>query len=396
MPKASFTALRARLLAPPRLRTVEEDAPGRHATWLELFFDLVFVVAIAQLAEGLAEHHDGRGLFEFLVLFVPVWWAWAGFTYYANRFDTNDLVYRLLFLTGMFAVAALATNVHHAFSGGADGFALAYVGVRLVILILYARAIHSVSTARPLAIWYFSAFSLAVVVWLASLAASAPARWWLWALALSLEILAPLVGWRLIRRAPIHPTYIPERFGLLTIIVLGESVFAVVVGVVGAQWKTESVLAAVGGFVVAAALWWIYFEFVDSEAVVRTLVGGLTYTYSHFPLIAGVAALGVGVKLAILAAAGKSEYAGTGWILCAGLALAMFAMAVVELATPPTLFDTDVWLRVTTGAVALALLPFADALSPVLVVWILALLLGAQVVFELFRHGRHGTTATRP
>ena len=383
------------LLARPRLRTVE-DVPGRHATWLELFFDLVFVVAVAQLAEQLAEHHEGRGLFEFLVLFVPVWWAWTGFTYYANRFDTDDLVYRLLCLTAMFAVAALATNVHHAFSGGADGFALAYVSVRLVILILYARAIRYVADARALAIWYFSAFALAVVIWLFSVAASPPARWWLWALALSLEISAPLVGWRLIPRAPIHPTHIPERYGLLTIIVLGESVFAVVIGVVDAQWKTESVLAALGGFVVAAAPWWIYFEFVDSEAVVRTLVGGLTYTYVHFPLIAGVAALGVGVKLAILAAAGKSEYEGTGWILCAGLALAMFAIAVLQLVTPPTLFDTDVWLRVAAGAVALALLPFADTLTPVLLVWIFALVLGAQVVFEVFSHEGHSAAARQP
>ena len=384
-----MTSFVSRLREPPRLRTVGEDGPRRHATWLELFFDLVFVVAVAQLAEGLAERHDARGLLEFLALFVPVWWAWAGFTFYATRFDTDDVVYRLLCLVGMFAVAALATNVHHAFTGGANGFALAYISVRLVILMLYARAIRHVSAARPLAIWYFTAFSVAVLVWVASLAASAPARWWLWALALAVEISVPLLGWRLIPRAPIHPTHIPERFGLLTIIVLGESVFAVVVGVVDAQWRTESVLAAVGGFAVAAALWWIYFEFVDSEAVVRTLVGGLTYTYSHFPLVAGIAALGVGVKLAILAAAGKDEYAGTGWILCAGLALAMFAMAVVQLATPPTLFDADVWLRLATGAVALALVPVADALSPALLVWILALLLAAQVTVELTGHTRH-------
>jgi low temperature requirement protein LtrA len=179
------------------------------------------------------------------------------------------------------------------------------------------------------------------------------------------------------------------RFGLLTIIVLGESVF---VGVVDANWGLESVPAAVGGFAAAAALWWIYFEFVDSEAVVRTLVGGLTYTYTHFPLIAGIAALGVGVKLAILAAAGKSEYEGTGWILCAGVALAMFAFAAVQLATPPTLVDTDVWLRLGTGVMALALLPFADVLGPVVLVWVLALLLAAQVVVELRGHERHSAT----
>jgi low temperature requirement protein LtrA len=84
-----MTSFVSRFLEPPRLRTIDEDVRERHATWLELFFDLVFVVAVAQLADGLAEHHDGRGMLEFLALFVPVWWAWAGFTFYANRFDTT-------------------------------------------------------------------------------------------------------------------------------------------------------------------------------------------------------------------------------------------------------------------------------------------------------------------
>ena len=379
----------SRLLEPPRLRMLDEDGRERHATWLELFFDLVFVVAVAQLGESLSEHHDLEGFLEFLALFVPVWWAWAGFTFYANRFDTDDLAYRLLCLVGMFTVAALATNVHHAFAGGADGFALAYVSVRLVIVILYARAIRHVERARALAVWYFVAFSAAIGVWLVSLSIGEPAKYWLWALALAIEVSAPLVGWRLIPKAPIHPTHIPERFGLLTIIVLGESVFAVVVGVVGAQWETESVLTALGGFVVAAALWWIYFGFVDSEAVVRTLVGGLTYTYAHFPLIAGIAALGIGVKLSILAEAGKEEYTGTGWLLCAGLGLAMFAMAVIQIVTPPTLFDVDVGLRLGTGAAALALLPASDALPPGALLGIIAVLLVAQVVVELGGHHDH-------
>ncbi|MBA2614175.1 MAG: low temperature requirement protein A [Actinobacteria bacterium] len=386
----------SRLLEPPRLRTIEEDERERHATWLELFFDLVFVVAVAQLGESLSENHDTEGFLKFLALFVPVWWAWAGFTFYANRFDTDDLAYRLLCLTGMFTVAAFATNVHDAFTGGANAFALSYVAIRLVILVLYSRAIRHVERARRLAIWYFTAFSLGVVVWLVSLAVAEPAKWRLWALALTIEISAPLVGWRLIPKAPIHPTHVPERFGLLTIIVLGEAVFAVVVGVAGAEWQAESALTAVGGFLAAAGIWWIYFDFVDSEAVVQTLVGGLTYTYSHLPLIAGIVALGIGVKLSILDTAGKTGYADTGWILCGGLALTMFAMAAIQLATPPTLLDVDVWLRLATGAAALVLLPVSGELSPLALVWILAGLLVAQVVFELVGHEEHVLDHTLP
>ena len=102
----------SRFLDPPRLRTATaERYDERHATWLELFVDLVFVVAIAELGTTFAHHTDFGGLLRYLGLFVPVWWAWAGFAFYATRFDTDDLVYRSLALLGMFCVAALATTV---------------------------------------------------------------------------------------------------------------------------------------------------------------------------------------------------------------------------------------------------------------------------------------------
>src|ERR671918_757718 len=129
-----------RLLEPPRLRTLDTEE-DRRATWLELFFDLVFVVTIAELGTRLSGDVTLHGFLEFMALFVPVWWAWAGFTFYANRFDTDDLLYRLLILVAMFAVAALATTVPDAFEGGSAGFALSYVCIRLVLLALYGRAI---------------------------------------------------------------------------------------------------------------------------------------------------------------------------------------------------------------------------------------------------------------
>jgi len=109
------------LIVPPRLRGIEPDR-NRRATWLELFFDLVFVVAIAI---GLNLDHDPTvgGFLQYLALFVPVWWAWAGFTYYANRFDSDDVVYRLTVLLGMFAVAALAVATNGAIDEGGAQFA---------------------------------------------------------------------------------------------------------------------------------------------------------------------------------------------------------------------------------------------------------------------------------
>jgi low temperature requirement protein LtrA len=383
-----------RLSEPPRLRTLGEDET-RRSTWLELFFDLVFVVAVAQLGQQLSQDVSAEGLFRFLGFFVPIWWAWMGFTFYANRFDTDDLPYRLLVFVAMLGVAALATTLPDAFAGASRGFVLSYVFVRLVLLVLYARAIRHVDEGRAIAVFYFAAFSAAVVVWLASLLFPAPERYWVWVLALAIELPAPILGWRLIPSGPVDPRHAPERLGLLTIIVLGESVFAVVLGVTDVTWSSEALLAALGGFVCAAAFWWIYFEFVNPEYAFAALrrrgriLRGLVFVYSNFPVIAGLAALGIGVKLAVLAAGGETAYDESGWLLCAGLALSMLGLAAVELVMPPYWLAADFWFRVGTAVLALALIPFASVLSPLVIVWILAGALVIQVAVELLGHEQH-------
>ena len=378
-----------RLLEPPRLRTrgrgVDEE---RRATWLELFFDLVFVAAVGQLANALAAEPTATRFFQFLGLFVPVWWAWMGFTFYANRFDTDDLLYRLLMLLAMFCVAVLATTIPSVFRGATEGFPLAYVAVRLVLVTLYARASRHVPEARALARSFLGAFSFALLIWLSSLLVDAPWAYVLWGVALAIELVAPIPAWRLLRDAPVDRRHLPERFGLLTLIVLGESVLAVVLGVSKVSWDAGSGAAAASGFVVAAALWWIYFDFLDEGALTsRGIFGGLTYTYVNYFVVVGLAALGAGVKLAVLAAGGDHHYDGTSWVLSAGLALTMVGLGVIQLVAGTVVVDMDVVLRLGTAALALALIPLG--LSPLTVVAIFAGVLVAQVIFELARHESH-------
>jgi low temperature requirement protein LtrA len=371
---------------------VGADVDDRRATWLELFFDLVFVAAVGQLANALSSHPTFPRFLGFVAVLVPVWWAWMGFTFYANRFDTDDLPYRLLTLLGMFLVAVLATTVRNVFDGHSSGFVVAYLGVRLILLVLYERARRHVPEARRLAQIFLVAFGTATGFWLGSLALPTPARYWLWGLALALELGAPLLAWRQLPNAPIHPRHIPERFGLLTLIVLGESVLGVVLGIAHVPWGAASGAAAAAGFVAAAALWWIYFDFLDDTTVsARGLWGGLTYTYMHFFVVVGLAAMGAAVKLAIFAAGGEGRYDDTSWVLCAGLALTMVGLAAIQLVTPPVLFDADVRLRLGTAAVALALIPFE--LRPLVVVLVLSALLVLQLAYELVEHEEHAPKA---
>jgi low temperature requirement protein LtrA len=141
-------------LRPPRLRTYEEEGETeRRATWLELFFDLVFVVAVAQLATKLSKDTSAAGFGTFCGLFLPALWAWIGFAFYANRFDTDDVLYRAMKMAAMLGIAALAVNVPHATTEhGSVGFAVSYVSVRAVLLAMYLRARpHASGPGRELA-----------------------------------------------------------------------------------------------------------------------------------------------------------------------------------------------------------------------------------------------------
>src|ERR671920_1174403 len=135
-------------LRPPRLRTLAEEE--RHASWLELFFDLVFVVAIAELSPELVVNHTLNGFAIFAALFVPIFVAWQGFSFYADRFDTDDVLFRVCVLAAMLAVAALAIQIPDVAHGESAGFALAYVAIRVLTVVLNLRAYRHVPLARPL------------------------------------------------------------------------------------------------------------------------------------------------------------------------------------------------------------------------------------------------------
>jgi low temperature requirement protein LtrA len=386
-----------RFLDPPRLRTLEADGE-RRATWLELFLDLVFVAAIAEVASTLSADPTAVGFGRYLALFLPISWAWAGFAFYATRFDTDDLVYRLLTLLGMFFVAALASTVPDALHGGQNAFVVAYVSVRLVLLVLYARVYRDLEIARPLARWLLLVFGTAVGVWLVSLAVPTPWKYVLWGVALALEHFGPIRAWQLLEGGPrVHPRHLPERFGLLVLIVLGEGVIGVVLGTAQVSWTVLSGAVAFGGFLTGAAIWWLYFDFLDATSIVtRNVRSGMTYVYAHYFVTAGIAALGVGVKLAIFSVEPGPRYDHIGWIAAAGTTLCMAGLAAIQFVTPPALFDADVLLRLGTAAAAGVLVVLSSVLSPVLIVWLLASVLVAQVFAELEGHEGHSGSATGP
>ncbi len=369
-------------IARPQLRTLT-DTEARHASNLELFFDLVLAVAIAALGQSLTSDPSLTGFLHFGALFVPVWWAWVGYTFYADRFESDDFVYRLLVLTAMLAIAGVAVNTDAAFVSQSASLRLAasYVAVRLILVVLYVRAYRSEPLARPLCSRYALGFSVGATLWFASLFVNPPVRFWLWAAGLAVELATPLLSASAITRVPFHASHIPERFGSFTIVVLGETVVLTATGVGGTLHLAAGFIAVIG-FLIAAAEWWIYFEFVDTSPMRRGLVAGQTYIYGHLLIFTGITATGAGVLLAIRDAGRSSLGGGVRAALCGGVAAFLLPIGLIHLVNTRSLRHRAVVSRLGTGTVALGVAVAGYRLAPVATAGLLLAALVGQVVLE--------------
>ncbi|MBA3768899.1 MAG: low temperature requirement protein A [Blastocatellia bacterium] len=322
---------------PPRQRllTLSSNEGERHASWLELFFDLVFVLAVAKVAAILARESDLYGFLKFVALFVPVWWAWVGYTFYADRFESDKIEFRVMMFAAMLAVAVWALTLGGAFTlAGDPAFVGSYVAVLGILILLYiATAIH-VPLARPLAARFIFAFGTTVALMLVSLLFEPPVRYWLWLAALLIALVSPFLNLRQTRTIPFDLTHIPERFGLFTIIVLGEAVVATANGVAGAPWNFTTGIVAVLGFAMAACIWWINFEFVEDDAIKSPKIGPrFVYLYGHFFTVASIVAIGIGVEHSIKEAAQNHLRPSTLVLLGGGVAVYLAAITIVKLAS---------------------------------------------------------------
>jgi len=373
---------------PPRLRTAGDAVAERHATNLELFFDLVFMVAVAELAEMLVDDPSPAGFLRYALLFAPVCWAWVGYTFLADRFDNDDVTHRVVMIAAMLAVGALALALPHAFGGGAGPirFAAGYVVVRALLILLYARAHHYVEMARPLTARYLTGFVSGAAIWLISIFAPAgPARYGLWCLGLAVEMSTPLLSSKAIARVPFHVSHIPERFGLFVLIVLGETVALDAIGMTESDAAPMAMAAAGTGFLITAALWWLYFDCVDPSPLRRWLWTGAAYVYGHLVIFAGVTLTGVGTLLSALSVSRPDLTATARWALCGGTGCFLLAIGLIHWVNTAPGGDLRAWTRVTLGALCLVVGALGGALPPMAVEGVLAAGLAGQVFLELHR-----------
>lgn len=321
-------------VSPPQLRTKEVEG-HRTATWLELFYDLVFVVAVAIVAARLLEDVTVAGVASYFGYFALLWWLWASHTYYADRYDTDDLVYRLLAAGQMVAVVVIAAALSPDEASSTRVFAAGYAVSRILLLVMYWRAYRHVRETRKLVRGYLVGFGVAAVVWTLSALVPDPVRSIVWSFALAIDLATPWVMRKEQAKVPLDVSHLPERFGLFTILVLGESIAAVVVGLSHSEWSVLPTLTAAMGVAIATSLWWIYFDnargaVVRRDASVKRTWRPTVWIYTHLPLAASLAASGVAMEIAV-AEAGHGTMPGSDrWLLVGSVAFVLLCLAVIQ------------------------------------------------------------------
>jgi low temperature requirement protein LtrA len=353
-------------------------------TWLELFFDLVFVVVIARLSGLIASDPQPKDFLEYFGLFVAVWFTWVGFTVYSDRFEVDDVLHRLLVLGAMLATIVVAIHVDDAFSGGSTPFALGSIAVRALLVAVNLRAAWALAEARRFERLYVVGWSIGIALWAASLAVPTPARYVVWAVAVAIEVLTPLLSERRVGRVPLISSHIAERFGLFTIIVLGESVVSVGAGIADVNFVLTDSLIAIGTFAVAAALWWLYFD-----CVTKRHADSAWFVYAHAFVYAGLGAVAPGALLCILGANDPSLRGGARAALFGGVMLYLAGLAVIEATSrggEPALRRAAA--RALAAVAALVLAFVTASVAPILAIALLAAVVVAELVYELLAYPR--------
>jgi len=297
-------------LRPWHIRMTGRDPgePHRVATPLELLFDLCFVVAVAQAAAGL--HHEladgliAHGVITYLAVFFAIWWPWMNFTWFASAYDTDDVQYRLLTFVQIAGVLVVAAGVPAVYeSADFTVMVIGYVIMRIALVAQWLRAAREDPVGRPVALRFAIAIALIQIGWVLRLAIGWSEVGFLSFLVLGLlELAVPAWAERSGRETPWHGGHVVERYGLFTIIVLGECVLSATTATQAAFEAGGNIgpllMVAIGGLLLVFALWWSYFKHEPDVGHHRTLRSMITWGYGHYFVFAAVAALGAGLAVA--------------------------------------------------------------------------------------------------
>jgi len=392
--RALIATFMSRFFGAPEICPVHERHVRRPG-WTELFFDLIFAAAIAQLSGPLSQDYSLYGIARFAFLLALIFLAWFGYTTFSTQFGVDDVVERALIVVQVFLVAVMAANATDMFgSRDAAGFGAAYGGVRAILALQYARVRRSANTG-PFIKRRIAGLLVAAILWAASALLAAPQRYAIWGVALLIDIGNSWPASRSTTASPPGATHFPERFGLLTIILLGEFVASVMRGIESQMgWSFLAASAAVLSLALGFAIWSCYSDGAmgwetrhvrSHKDVVRLRI----WIALHFALFLGIAILGVGARRAIALPPGAQFRPKEQWIICA--ATAGIILVIIGIAATLERHARSrrqwVWLsQAGLALVALALAPLSSQIIATALLSLLVLCLIAQTALLIANH----------
>jgi low temperature requirement protein LtrA len=371
-----------------RAATESGDLPERRVTPLELFFDLVFVFALTQVTGFLADHLTWVGMLQGAALLVVLWWAWGGYSWLTNAVPAEDVIpARLVILTAMAAMLVASLAVPGAFGEYGVLFGSAYFVVRLLHVVLSVLATRSTPETHQAFLLLAPGFLAAPVLLIPAGFVDGFAQGAFWAVALAIDLGVSFV--RGVSGFRVHAGHFVERYGLIIIIALGESIVAIGVGAAGLEIGAGVVVAAVFGVALAAALWWAYFDFVmlvaerrlsAAKGEERARLARDAFSYLHLPMVAGIVLVALGIKKT-LAHVGDPLGTIPAVALCGGVALYLLGHNAFRLRGIGSVSVP----RLVVTVLCCALIPVAVSAPSLLTLAILAVLLCALAAFETMR-----------
>ena len=286
------------------MQSLQYHLEHRHATWLELFFDLVFVASIGVVTHNLAHTHHGhielKQILMFPIEFLPIWWIWATHTLYANRFDTDSKAHRIASLIIMFLMVTMSAFLGDELFKHYGRFIGFYIAIRFVLAGLYLSSSEKLETSKHFTMKIGIAIIAGALISGLSIFFDSPYREYVLVGGLLFEMAATILIGKTVNVDPIHKEHLVERIGLFSIILLGESVISLVGGLRDISWTYYNIMAALTGFLMIGSIWWIYFDSFHIMERFKKMKQGYTLTYSHIFLAMGLVILANLIRHAIL------------------------------------------------------------------------------------------------
>ena len=367
---------------------LEEEVESEHpVTPLELFFDLVFVFALTQVTGLMSDDPTWAGIGRGLLVLAAVWWTWGAYAWLTNEIDPDEVSSRVAVLGSMAALFVAALAVPGAFGDDGVLFGVAYFAVRVMHIVLFAEATPHVDVRQAAFRLGRTAIPAPALLVIAGFL-DGGAQIALWLLALAIDYAGPYVFG--VRGFSVSAGHFAERYGLIVIIALGESIVAIGIGAEGIELGARVVLAAVLGVALAASLWWTYFDvvaviarrkLVEAHGHERALLARDAFSYLHLPMFAGIVLVALGAEN-VLAHLDTPLETVPAVALCGGLALYLLTHDAIRLRNRGTLNAG----RGVAAAASLALIPVATNVSALVALTLVAGVCAVLVAYETLRY----------